>query len=313
MKLTTLGKLNRSHLLITAALGMVSPFIANADNDRDRSSVIDGIVVTGINELCGAPVFSLPIPPSLPPTAHATNLGEYNPYGPLPITLSATNCSDDIVLATNTDADFLSKLGIPDANPGIKNIPLRQNFVITGQDGSRSSLPALSEARKSGLIATRSNPDETITLGQWLDGKGTLRLKCKTNGKATVEARFKNLIPNGLYSMWAAWTAPPPGPPIAPVPLGGIPNAVVPDRFGNASFFRELATCPLNATEDGSVMLFVTLAYHSDSSLYGAIPEIGALPTTIHPPVGPSFITTFVPGVATHDAIEFPINATVIE
>ena len=55
-------------------------------------------------------------------------------------------------------------------------------------------------------------------------------------------------------------------------------------------------------------MMFITLAYHSDSDLNGANPELGAVPTTFTPSVGSPFTTTIVPGVATHDAMEFPIN-----
>lgn len=280
---------------------------------KPHNIVIQGIPVTGINELCGAPVFNLPLPSPLPPTLRATNVGQYNPDGPLPVPLSPTNCSSDIVLATTTDPGFLAATGTPDANPGVKNIPLRQNFVITGNDGSRSQVPSLDEVPGNALPPTRSNPDNAITLGQWLKVKGTLTIKCRANGKRTVEGRFTRLIPHGIYTMWGVWTTTPPGPPIVAVPLGGIPNALVPDRRGNALFFRELASCPMGETEDGSVMLFITLAYHSDSELNGALPEIGGVTTTIQPSSGDAFTTTFVPGVATHDAMEFPVNVDIAD
>ena len=313
MKSTTSGRLQRSPLGIAVVLGMLLPLAVHADHNRARNSVIQGKPVTGINEFCGSPVFSLPLPSPLPPTLRATNLGQYNPGGALPFPLSSTNCSDDITVTTTTDLDFLAAAGIPDVNPGLKNIPLRQNFVITGQDGSRSMVPSLRQVPGNALPPTASNPDNPITLGKWLNTKGRVHIVCKANGKATIDATFRNLIPNGVYSMWGVWTTPPPGPPIVPVPLGGIPNALVPDQHGEASFFRELASCPLDVTQDGSVMMFISLAYHSDSDLNGAEPELGAVPTVFHPPVGNSFTSTLVPGVATHDAIEFPVNVDAIQ
>jgi len=308
MNLSTFRWINRRYLKVTAVLGMLLPLTVFAEHDHSRNSVIYGKPVTGINEFCGSPVFSLPLPSGLPPTLRATNLGQYNPGGVLPFPLSASNCSDDIIVTTTTDLDFLAAAGIPDVNPGLKNIPLRQNFVITGQDGSRSMVPSIRQVPGNALPPTTSNPNYQITLGKWLSAKGRIHIECKSNGKATLEASFKNLIPNGVYSMWGVWTTPPPGPPIVPVPLGGIPNALVPDRHGEASFYRELASCPLDVTQDGSTMMFITLAYHSDSDLNGANPELGAVPTTFTPSVGSPFTTTIVPGVATHDAMEFPIN-----
>jgi len=314
MKSANCKWLKRSQAFMTVAISIIFlPLSVHAEQKQDRSFLVRGIAVTGINEHCGSPVFNLPLPPALPPTIRATNLGEYNPGGALPIALSSTNCGGDIALATTTDTDFLAAAGIPDANPGVKNIPLRQNFVITEQDGSRSQLPSLGQVPGNALPPTKSEPNNTITLGNWLKARGKLLIKCNSKGKATIEANFHNLIPNGVYSMWGVWTTTPPGAPIIPLPLGGVPNALIPDHHGNASFFRQLASCPMDVTEDGSLMMFITLAYHSDSNLYGALPELGAAPTTIHPAVGDAFTTTFVPGVATHDAIEFPINAEVLQ
>lgn len=308
----------KSCIYISVALGILLPSATMAERERgsskrsDRLMSIAGIPVTGINELCGDPVFSLPLPAALPPTFKATNLGEYNPGGALPFTLTDANCRNEIIVATTTDQEFLTAVGIPDSNIGLKNLPLRQNFVITGQDGSRSQLLALNQVQGNALPPTKSNPNNPITLGQWLDARGNITIRCPAFGRASIEARFRNLIPNGVYTMWGVWTTQPPGPPIVPVPLGGVPNALVPDRAGNASFFRELAACPKDVTPDGSLMMFITLAYHSDNDLNGANPELGAIPTTIQPANGPAFISTFVPGVATHDAMEFPINAQVI-
>lgn len=309
MKSTTIKGLKRSQACIMVALGMMMlPLAIHAEVKQERNFQVRGIAVTGINELCGSTVFNLPVPAPVPPTIRATNLGEYNPGGDLPIPLTTSNCVKDTVVATTTDPDFLAATGSPDADPGMKNIPLRQNFVITGQDGSRSQLPSLSQAPGNALPPVIGEPNDTITLGKWLKARGKLLINCKANGKATVEASFHNLIPNGVYTMWGVWTTNPPGPPIVPVPFGGVPNVLIPDQHGDATYYRKLAACPKDITEDGSRLMFVTLAYHSDSDINSVNPELGAAPTKITTASGDSFTTLFVPGVATHDAMEFPIN-----
>jgi hypothetical protein len=291
-----------------ALITLLLPLSVSAGSTTDRHAVVYGKAVTGINELCGQPVSNLPVPQPLPATFRATSVGEYNPGHALPIPLTASNCIKSTILATTTDPNFLDPLGIPDVNPGLKNIPLNQNYVITGQDGSRTIVPSYNQAPGGGLGITRSNDDTPITLGQWLNAKGVLKIVCKGDGSATVDGRFTNLIPNAVYSMWGVWTAAAPNPPIAAIPLGGIPNGLVPDRHGNATFYRELSFCPKDTAPDGSVLMFITLAFHSDGSLNGANPEFGALPTKFTPLVGPSFTSTFVPGAVTQDAMQFPVN-----
>lgn len=194
----------------------------------------------------------------IPPTIRATNLGEYNPGGELPIPLTPSNCVQDTVVATTTDTDFLAATGSPDANPAMKNIPLRKNFIITGQDGSRSQLPSISQVPGNPLPPVSGEPNDTIILGKWLKARGKMLIHCRANGKATIKASFHNLIPNGVYIMWGVWTTNPPGPPIVPVPFGGVPNVLIPDQQGNVTYYRKLAACPKDVTQDGSRLMFVT-------------------------------------------------------
>ncbi len=299
-------KLTRFSMAV--AIGIVLPIAAMADHSETRRYSIRGDAVTGINDLCGLPVFHLPVPAGLPPTIRATNLGEYNPEGLLPIPLSPDNCHDDIVVSTTTDTAFLAAAGIPDVDPRIKNIPLREVPVVTGLDGSRSAVPSLTDVPGNALPPTKSNPNDQITLGEWLGARGRMHLRCRANGTARVRIEFRNLIPNGIYTMWGVWNTTPPGAAnaqIVPVPLGGIPNAVVPNQRGRASFVRDLASCPKDIAEDGSQMMFATLAYHSDANMSGAVPEVGAAPSKFIAADGTEFSSTFAPGAVTHDHVVF--------
>ncbi len=298
-------------ILIGYLAVLLLPTVTFATHDGSRQFFDRGVAVTGINDLCGSPVFNLPVPEGLPPTIRATMLGEYNPEGELPIPLSPTNCNDDIVVTTYTDLNFLTRTGQPDIDSRLKNIPLREVPVISKPDGSRSVVPTLDSVLGNALPSTKSNPNDTITLGNWLNAGGRMYLRCKTDGTAKVKLRFKNLIPNGVYSVWGIWNTTPPGASKArlfPVPLGGIPNVVIPDSRGRATFSRELASCPKDVTENGSIMLFIDLAYHSDSNLSGAFPQIGAAPTKFKMVDGTEFSSPLVPGAVTHDHVLFLIS-----
>jgi hypothetical protein len=297
--------------IVYLVASLLVPTASFANHNGSRLFYDRGIAVTGINDLCGSPVFSLPAPEGIPPTIHVALLGEYNPEGDFPIPLTPTNCNDDIVVSTYTDPVFLAQTGRPDIDTRLKNIPLREVPVISNPDGSRSVLPSLDSVPGNALPPTKSNANGTITLGNWLNADGVMYLRCKADGTAKVRLRFRNLIPNGVYSVWGIWNATPPGAPrarLVPVPLGGIPNVVIPDHRGRATFFRELASCPKDATEDGSMMLFIDLAYHSDSNLSGAFPQIGPVPTKFKMADGTEFSSVLAPGAVTHDHVLFLIS-----
>lgn len=144
-----------------------------------------------------------------------------------------------------------------------------------------------------------------------MNAKGWMHIRCKSDGSAKVNLRFENLIPNGVYSLWAFWNTTPPGASQAktvPLPFGGIPNVMIPDGRGMASFKRELASCPKDVSTDGSIMLFIDLAYHSDSNLSGTFPQIGATPTKFITKDGTEFSSVLVPGAVAHDHVLFLIS-----
>lgn len=305
--------LQRFYTLVTITLGLVLPLIALADDTGTRTFHIEGIATTGPNDVCGEPQWLLPAP--LPPDLHGTFVGEYNPapdaVDALPLT--PTNCDDTILLASTVDQAFNATMGWPDADPRIKNIPLWEAPIIVGPDGLRSAVPPLGILPPNPFPPTKSNPNDPLTLGTWLRARGNMTIKCKADGSASVKIRFQNLIPNGVYSMWAAWKTIPPGasiPTLVPLPLGGVPNALVPDPYGRATFERDLAICPMDPTPDGSQMLFADLAWHSDGNLYGGVPEMPLNTVEFSAPDGTIFSSPLTTGPVTHDQVGFPITVS---
>ena len=78
-----------------------------------------------------------------------------------------------------------------------------------------------------------------------------------------------------------------------PRPLGGVPNAFVPNKYGSGRFDRVLDFCPL---DEDSPMLEIVLALHTDGSVFGAVPAMADVETA--KPVG----------VVVHAQSGFPIN-----
>jgi hypothetical protein len=171
------------------------------------------------------------------------------------------------------------------------NVPFRDVAVITGMDGSRTSVPSHRAPGLPPFAASRSLPNEPTTLGQWLAVNGRARIRCSEAG-ATITIRLREAIPNGVYTVWGIFAVDNPnpnGPPLTllPAAIGGVPNVLVADDRGRAEFTRTLGFCPLTET----ALKFIDISYHSDSSIYGATPS-----------------STFPGGVVSHPHLAFPIH-----
>ncbi len=134
---------------------------------------------------------------------------------------------------------------------------------------------------------------------------------CRADGTAKVRLNFRNLIPNGVYTVWALWNTTPSGASdsaVVPLPFGGFPNILVPNKAGRASFVRELASCPKDITLDGSQIMSVETVYHSDGNASGIFPELGNAPIVVTTPDGTEFSSKLVPGAVAHDQLNFLIS-----
>ncbi len=301
------------------ALMAAAPALATSDRDDDRILRIRGVAVTGINDLCGRSVWTFDFPPPLPADFRTPVVGIFDPHPGATdaIPLTPRNCSPNAVLATTVDPFFSQYLGVDPqtVDDRLKNVPLRSVPTPASFTGVRAPLPPLAAvpAETSVQTPTRAEPNDPITLGKWLSVRSELVIRCKLDGTATARARFSNLIPNGMYTLWGAWNTRPAGLPQAvliPIPFGGAPNTIVPDEHGNASFSRQFAACPLDAPPDGSKLLFVVLVYQSDGVAGGALPGAFHQPLQFQAADGSVFTSRAVPGVVLQDNVIFPIAGT---
>lgn len=231
---------------------------------------IKGIVVNGANRILDGPardygtVLGIPID-----TISFSELAVYNPDGdePLPLTSETPKSA---VLATNFDAEFAQIFGIDPStiDSSLSNVPLQQvKTLVSGDNITRESLPGISESVPFSLSI--SAPNKPITLGDWQKASGMAIINCNDDGSSKVKLTFKNMIPNRIYSVWAAVVTPQG---VANPPFGGVPPAFVTNDKGNAVFKRELNFCPLELNEEvnGQIM-WIAVVLHSDHMLYGGV------------------------------------------
>lgn len=110
-----------------------------------------------------------------------------------------------------------------------------------------------------------------FTLGQWLSASG-IGIYSVDNENAELDLSFKNLVPNGVYTVWCSRITLPPEPNIADMPCGaedGSENSFTADEKGIASFSLKLKPLEASTKETAST---IAVAYHSDGMTYGASP-----------------------------------------
>ncbi len=297
-------------------------FVLQAANGHDHGVVhnleVKGVPATGPNRACDKPLFIMPYP--FPPTVGFSFLGEYNTdpgaVDAIPLSEENENCNSDTILATTTNLAFQDFFGFPDADQRLKNKLIREVPVLTGLDGVRGQLSPQGTLPPNPLPPIRSVPNNTITLGDWFSVKSTMKIKCRKDGTTKVKAEFKNLIPNGLYAMFGIWKTTLPGtfiPTFMPVAFGGFPNLFVADSKGKGKFERILDYCPMDPTPDGSVLMFVDLAYYADGNSHGGFPFTPLGSSTFIDTNGDTFESTRPAGIVTFVQAGFPITVEKIE
>jgi hypothetical protein len=298
-------------LAVVLALALAT---ADASAGEVRIFKIPGISATGLNDMCGEPIAELP--PPLPPDTHFTFVGEFDPREGATdaIPLSRDNCRDDILLATTTSKVFLSSFGLPDVDPRLKNLRLRDVPTASDFAGVRRSLPAMGDVPPSASQLVSSEPNYQITLGDWFKARGSMEIQCFPDGTAHVEARFRNLIPNRLYSLAAIWLAPLPGtdnPIPAPLTGGGVPDAIVTSETGSARFQRDINYCPMDPAPDGSELLFFDLGFRSDHHSYGVFAFAPLTVGKFEFSDGTTIESVLSPGTVVHVQMAFAIRVKV--
>jgi hypothetical protein len=113
------------------------------------------------------------------------------------------------------------------------------------------------------------------TLGEWLRHTGRGRYTY-ADGKGRLDLAFTGLVPNGVYTMWHAFTAMPPTEPFSgalELPLGardGSESIFQADEDGNAVFVHEFS--PGLEMSDVWTTSMLAINYHSDGKTYGGLP-----------------------------------------
>lgn len=122
-----------------------------------------------------------------------------------------------------------------------------------------------------------------LTLGQWLAATGNGTYMCD-RGQGKVSARFENLVPKGIYTMWYFFIPLPPPTPFTgtlDMPVGarnGSQNTFVARADGKA--FYQLSFKPCLQLSGEQIAAGLAIAWHSDGKTYGGDP--GAFATASH-------------------------------
>jgi len=306
-------------IAVTCLIGSVACVgYATAANSEDiirkdfgnvTSARIEGIAVTGSNDVCGERLWSYPAPFDDAPLGFSM-LAEYNPGARLPIPFTRDNCQTDTPIASHFDP-ILAAIGLPEPNDGLLNVPISDMFRISDFAGLRTQLPRMGEVPPNPFPQTLGALADDLTLQDWLSADGNMNILCKRGGTTQIRASYRNLIPNGMYSVWGIWITTPPGalaPTLAAIPLGGVPNAMVASERGRARFSRQMNFCPFDIAPDGSTLLYIATAYHSDNAMYGGVPETVATEVNILDEGGAQFVTP-LSLVVHQEQVVFRINA----
>ncbi len=278
--------------LTLSILSIILVGVVSAEANERRSKIIKGAVGTGPNRILGVPARDYGTILGVPLGVQGfMELGVFNPdgYQSLPLTRDTDRSA---VLSTFVDPAFVEFFGIdPESiDPSLINVPLHKvKTLVRGDNITRESLPSILDSDP--FSQSIAEPNEPITLGDWMSARGIALLQCFGQDNGRVRLIMKKLIPNRLYTVWGAFVSAELGP--INQPLGGAPSAFVTDSRGNASFMRDLNFCPLDVVESATAqMAWIMVILHSDHMAYGAV-------------AGPEGFGGQFPGTMLHVQMEF--------
>jgi hypothetical protein len=258
----------------------------------------EGQVVIGSNNNMGKPAADLGEPLG---TFFVHSLGLFNPFGDEAILITSDMEIEhpySAVLATVVDPNYVV-LGVPtDVDPKLKNVPLHEVPSMISADTSQTA--NLSPPQTAGQIEMhRAGPHPPITLGKWLEAKGTCTFTCLSDGGSEMVIELSNMLPNSLYTIWGVigdGGADSTGG-MDMVALGGLPNVFSTDENGVDRVKRVLNWCPHHLRAGERSLLFISIAFHSDHAIYGAKPAP----------------TNWPSGLVHHTQMEFFIGVKTVE
>lgn len=161
-----------------------------------------------------------------------------------------------------------------------------QGKVIRVEGKSAKEASTLEKSLYASASATRHDPFKQgqnalgpfekgaslgITLGQWLSASG-IGVYSVEDGNGVIDLSFKNLVSNGVYTVWCSGIAPPTAPEITYVPCGasdGSENSFKSDSKGTGLFSVKMSPFEPSTNESASIILLV---YNSDGATHGDMP-----------------------------------------
>ena len=299
--------MTHSTLKKAAAIAFSGALLAGnalATDDLPQRATIKAVAVTGDNNRFQQPLYNLG--PALG-TGFFNWVFVYNPDGGDPLFMTEDMPGDSILVGGVDPVAQALGLAPSFVDPALTNIPLHTAPVTVADlgrgigTGNRAQVPVATEY-PSGAAVTRSTPNEPVTIDSWFRAGGTMKVVCRPSGQTRFRITMNNLIPNGVYTLWTIYLVDADGDGVddgvAPYPLGGVPNVVIPDADGRAEVVRQIGFCPM--TEEK--LLFVDIAWHSDGNVYGGVPDLP------FDPVVPQAM-----GMVTHTHLQFPFNVTPVE
>jgi hypothetical protein len=95
---------------------------------------------------------------------------------------------------------------------------------------------------------------------------------------------------------------------LAAVPVGGVTNVFTTNQHGNGKYTRDLSGCPMTViTEDGATMAFIDVVYHTDGSVFGALPGLGGTTANFIGDDGERYQSTLPVGTNSNTHMTFPL------
>lgn len=258
-----------------------------------------GVSSTGFNRKFDEPLYNLGQFGGL----GFNTIGEYIPGGDEAAPLTK-NTPRNVLLATYVDESFLNSFQgdspyiAPTDSLNVLLRDVKSNVDVTGVNFQ--TIPDLFEVEPFVIFQHGQGvPYFPIHLHQWLKAKGQVSIVCNEGEMPVITLQAKNLIPNRFYSVWGFFDdhdAQLPFENFGPIrPVGGIPNIVVTDLLGNATFKRKLNFCPMDLKEGEKPLATIFLAFHSNQHFGGSMmsfPDQGRMP-----------------GNAVHIQLHFPVSA----
>ncbi|MFK5947312.1 MAG: hypothetical protein QM500_00905 [Methylococcales bacterium] len=272
--------------------------------------VIEAVSVTGANSFCGKSIFKFPEP--FPRDLQLIFMGEHNeaPNATDVIPLNHENCHADTILASTTDQGLIDLLGGEDADTRLKNRKFHDIPTYLGPDGVRRLIPRSTNS-DSMFPPVKVGAEKDINLGDWIKANGSMKISCMDNNTSTISIKFKELLPDSLYTLWGMYATFLPNQfqkQLIPVAIGGVPNAMSSDYKGRGIFERTINGCPLMQLSDGSELMMIILNYHADGSVYGGDPDTGTKKDYFVLEDGVEFLSTHPAGILNQDQLIFPVR-----